>query len=178
MDREDRLIVHTQRLVLEPVGLDDCDDLYASVVSQDSVVRWLSSGQAESRDAAVAMCRRHVAHWTQHGYGDFAVRVSTTRGFLGRVGLRNRPNFGVDLGFAISPAAEGQGFAYEAGRACLDLAFNRLQLPEVHAFALPDNVRSIALLKRLGARGSGTVVSSGRHCLRFRFDPQGDEHIA
>jgi RimJ/RimL family protein N-acetyltransferase len=156
---------------MEPMSHDDSDELYEAIVSRDEVMRWLATGRAGTWADAKAMCQEHVVHWDQHGYGDFAVRDPNTRAFLGRVGLRNRPDFGVDLGFAIHPQAQGRGVASEAGRACLDLAFSQLQLPSVLAFALPGNQGSIAVLTRLGAHQAGTVVSSGNRCLRFRFDP-------
>ncbi|MEU9188597.1 GNAT family N-acetyltransferase [Streptomyces sp. NPDC048484] len=156
---------------MEPIRRGDSDDLFEAVVSQDGVMRWLATGRADSRSAAEVMCEGHVAHWTRHGYGDFAVRDAATHGFLGRVGLRNRAQHGVDLGFALHPRAQGRGVAGEAGRACLDLAFRHLSLPAVFAFVLPDNAASIAVLRRLGAKADGTVQSSGLHCLRYRFDP-------
>lgn len=156
---------------MEPMGRRDSDDLFEAVVGQDSVMRWLATGRADSRSAAEAMCDDHVAHWARHGYGDFAVRDATTRAFLGRVGLRNRARYGVDLGFAVHPRAQGHGIAGEAGRACLDLAFRRLALPVVSAFVLPGNTSSIAVLRRLGAEADGTVQSSGLQCLRYRFAP-------
>ncbi|WP_258573599.1 GNAT family N-acetyltransferase [Streptomyces sp. KM273126] len=156
---------------MEPISRRDSEDLFEAVVSQDSVMRWLATGRADSRSAAEAMCDDHVAHWAIHGYGDFAVRDAATHAFLGRVGLRNRPQYGVDLGFALHPRAQGRGIVGEAGRACLNLAFRSLSLPAVFAFVLPDNAASIAVLRRLGAQEDGTVQSSGRHCLRYRFDP-------
>jgi len=164
-------VLRTHRLVMEPIRRGDSDDLFEAVVSQDSVMRWLATGRADSRSAAKVMCDDHVAHWTRHGYGDFAVRDAATHAFLGRVGLRNRAQYGVDLGFAVHPRAQGRGIAGEAGRACLDLAFRRLSLPAVFAFVLPGNTASIAVLRRLGAQADGTVQSSGLHCLRYRFDP-------
>ncbi|MGW3954209.1 GNAT family N-acetyltransferase [Streptomyces sp. NPDC004752] len=156
---------------MEPIRREDSDDLFAAVVGQDSVMRWLATGRADSRSAAEAMCDDHVAHWARHGYGDFAVRDAATHAFLGRVGLRNRARYGVDLGFAVHPRAQGRGIAGEAGRACLDLAFGRLALPVVFAFVLPGNAASIAVLSRLGAQADGAVQSSGLHCLRYRFAP-------
>lgn len=164
------LVLRTPRLVMEPIHQKDSTDLYEAVVSQDSVMRWLATGKAGTQSEATAMCDDHVTHWIRHGYGDFAVRDAATREFLGRVGLRNRARYGVDLGFALHPRVQGRGIAGEAGRACLDLAFRQLALPAVFAFVLPDNAASIAALRRLGARPAGTILSSGRHCLRYRFD--------
>ncbi|WP_240436619.1 GNAT family N-acetyltransferase [Streptomyces sporangiiformans] len=156
---------------MEPIRRGDSNDLFEAVVSQDSVMRWLATGRADSRSAAEAMCDDDVGHWIRHGYGNFAVRDASTHAFLGRVGLRNRAQYGVDLGFAVHPRAQGLGIAGEAGRACLDLAFRCLALPAVFAFVLTGNAASIAVLRRLGAQADGTVQSSGLHCLRYRFDP-------
>ena len=71
---------------MEPIRRGDGDDLFEAVVSQDSVMRWLATGRAESLTAAESMCNDHVAHWARHGYGEFAVRDAATHAFLGRVG--------------------------------------------------------------------------------------------
>ena len=165
---EPRLL--TARLCLHPISPKDSDDLYEAVVRHDSVMRWLATGRSGTPADALKMCCEHAAHWERHGYGDFAVRSRRSNQFVGRVGLRNRSGFGVDLGFAIDPGAEGLGFAREAGEACLEWAFGSLGLTTVFGYVLPDNKRSAALLSRLGARPAGTVVSSGNHCLRFQFD--------
>lgn len=164
------LVLRTRRLLMHPMRREESDEFYDAVVSQDSVMRWLAGRRAGTRSTAEAMCAQHAAHWARHGYGDFAVRDADTHEFLGRVGLRNRPAFGVDVGFAINPKAQGRGIASEAGRACLDLAFDALGLPAVFGFVLPGNEPSVAVLTRLGAQRAGTTISSGRHCLRFRFD--------
>ncbi|MFF3709830.1 GNAT family N-acetyltransferase [Streptomyces phaeochromogenes] len=66
MARSSGPVLRTQRLVMEPIRREDSDDLFESVVSQDSVMRWLATGRADSRSAAEAMCDDHVAHWTRH----------------------------------------------------------------------------------------------------------------
>lgn len=146
---------------MDPIGTEDSGDLYEALVRHESVMRWLATGRAGSRADALDMCQDHAAHWETHGYGDFAVRNLKTSEFLGRVGLRNRPGFGVDLGFAMGPHAEGQGFASEAGRACLDLAFGSLGIATVFGFVLPDNERSAALLTRWGRTRRGPSSPAG-----------------
>ncbi|WP_051897955.1 GNAT family N-acetyltransferase [Sciscionella sediminilitoris] len=162
-------ILRTPRLVLEPISAGDSTELFEAVVSQDSVMRWLATRQAGTRADAETMCHNDITHWAEHGFGQFAVRDAATREFQGRAGLRHRPEHGTDLGFALAPRCHGRGIAREAGAACLDWAFDGLGLQVVFGFVLPDNVASIALLRRLGGTEAGTVVSSGHHCLRFRF---------
>ena len=48
--------------------------------------------------------------------------------------------------------AWGRGFATEASRAALADAFRHHKLTEVLAYAAPDNIRSQAVMTRLGLR--------------------------
>lgn len=57
-----------------------------------------------------------------------------------------------DLGYALLPRFEGQGYAREAARACVEWAKEHLASREVLAIVAPGNSRSIALLRDLGFR--------------------------
>lgn len=64
------------------------------------------------------------------------------------------------LGYAIDGAYEGQGLMREALEAVLADAFGpRVGLHRVQANARPENVRSLALLDRLGFRREGLALA-------------------
>jgi RimJ/RimL family protein N-acetyltransferase len=56
----------------------------------------------------------------------------------------------VDIGFALLPSYEGQGYAFEAASATMAYGRNVLKLKRIVAIVTPDNARSIRLLERLG----------------------------
>jgi RimJ/RimL family protein N-acetyltransferase len=58
----------------------------------------------------------------------------------------------VEIAWRLQRASWGQGYAAEAARECLRIAFEDLGLPEVVALTVPANVRSRALMQRLGLR--------------------------
>ena len=58
--------------------------------------------------------------------------------------------WGVEVSYFLDPACWGRGFATELVRASLDHAFGALALPEVGAFARPDNAASIRVLEKAG----------------------------
>jgi RimJ/RimL family protein N-acetyltransferase len=55
-----------------------------------------------------------------------------------------------DIGYAISPAYWGHGYAYEAAAAVVQHARGALGLPRLLAITSPGNLASNALLRKLG----------------------------
>lgn len=62
-----------------------------------------------------------------------------------------------ELGFALAKKRWGLGDGGRAARSVLNFAFERLGLHRVEADADPRNVRSLALLERLGFRREGLL---------------------
>jgi RimJ/RimL family protein N-acetyltransferase len=60
------------------------------------------------------------------------------------------PLNGVEIGWRLSTATWGHGYATEAARAVLAYGFDKLDLPEIVAIAAARNVRSHAVMRRLG----------------------------
>ncbi len=54
------------------------------------------------------------------------------------------------LGFGLDHRLEGQGFMHEALRAAIDHVFDALSIHRIQANHQPQNLRSAALLRRLG----------------------------
>lgn len=60
------------------------------------------------------------------------------------------PGWGAELGYAFRPDAWGRGYATELALASLAWADETLGLPEVRAFAHPDNAASRRVLAKAG----------------------------
>lgn len=72
---------------------------------------------------------------------------------IGWGGLYNDPfdpGWGVEVGYYFDPTSWGQGYATELTTTCISLADNVLQLPEVRAFARPENIGSRRVLEKAG----------------------------
>lgn len=87
------------------------------------------------------------------GFGIYAVEVSAE--FAGVVGL-STPSFQswftpcVEILWRLRTEFWGQGFASEAASMVLKMANQSLSLDEVFAFAVPQNLRSIRVMDKLG----------------------------
>ncbi|MEU3192715.1 GNAT family N-acetyltransferase [Streptomyces sp. NPDC006992] len=106
--------------------------------------------RAES-DASVA---RFQADLERRGWGWWAVEVRASGEFIGFAGLdpveEELPVEGVEVGWRLARSAWGYGFATEAGRAAVEFGFASLGLPEIVAITPAANVRSQAVMRRLG----------------------------
>lgn len=56
----------------------------------------------------------------------------------------------VEVGWRLAAHAWGHGYATEAATACLDHAFETLDLPEVVSMTAVINLRSVVVMQRLG----------------------------
>ena len=110
-------------------------------------------GRAES-DAMANRCQAHIA---ERGWGFWAVETKDTQEFIGFVGLHTpAPELPfspcVEVGWRLVAKHWGKGFATEAARGVLRIGFERLGLPEIVSFTSVGNIRSRAVMERLGMR--------------------------
>ena len=90
-----------------------------------------------------------------NGFGMWAVEITDTSEFIGFTGL-NPVTFdahftpAVEIGWRLTRKAWGHGYATEAAEAALAHAFTGLGLAEVVSFTATSNLRSQAVMTRLG----------------------------
>lgn len=106
-------------------------------------------------DEAAAMLAANQARITDTGWGLWAVERRDDGAFLGFTGLMplresNPLAPGVEIGWRFARPAWGAGYASEAARAALAFGFERLALPEIVAFTATGNLRSQAVMDRIG----------------------------
>ena len=105
----------------------------------------------EQAAASLAHFRGELA---ARGWGWWAVEVTATGELAGMAGLdpvdEDVPVRGVEAGWRLARHTRGKGYATEAARAVFAYGFETLGLPEILAIAAAGNVRSHAVMRRLG----------------------------
>jgi [ribosomal protein S5]-alanine N-acetyltransferase len=92
-----------------------------------------------------------VASYAAHGHGLNAVQLLSTGAVIGMCGVLKRDTLPEpDLGYALLPEFEGQGYAFEAATACITHARSALNIPALLATVRPNNPASIRVLTALG----------------------------
>ncbi|WP_030761751.1 GNAT family N-acetyltransferase [Streptomyces sp. NRRL F-2664] len=107
-----------------------------------------------TREQSEASAARFQAALAQRGWGWWAVEALATGEFVGFTGLDpvddDMPFTGVEIGWRLARTAWGHGFATEAARAALAFGFETLALPEILAVTTATNLRSRAVMRRIG----------------------------
>jgi RimJ/RimL family protein N-acetyltransferase len=125
---------------------------FALLNADPEVMRWFP--HPLSRRESDALADRIEAGFDERGWGLWALELRATGRFVGFTGLSpvtfDAPfASAVEIGWRLAREAWGNGFATEAGRAAVVCAFGELGLDALVSFAVPDNVRSRAVMERL-----------------------------
>jgi RimJ/RimL family protein N-acetyltransferase len=168
--------VETERLTLRVVEARDADAVHAWR-SREDVTTYLPYGpqsHAEVVSSLDAQSRlRRLARDGERGV--LAAVRRDTREVVGELHLvlRSVAARGFEVGWVFSPEVAGQGFATEAARELLRLAFEVAGAHRVIAELDPRNDASTALCRRLGLREEAHFVQD----FRLRDGSWGDTGI-
>jgi RimJ/RimL family protein N-acetyltransferase len=112
-----------------------------------------------TREESDAMAARLTGAIEERGWGFWCLEIDgTCAGFTGL----NVPSFeapfmpAVEIGWRLVRRCWGHGYATEAARLALDYGFNLLRLQEIVAYTAIANVRSRAVMDRIGMRHDPT----------------------
>lgn len=143
-------MTHTERLLLRRWKPDDREP-FAALNADPEVTEFLQG--TKPRDVSDAFVDRIEAHWDEHGWGLWAIEVPGVAPFVGYVGLWPAEFVAagmVEVGWRLARAHWGFGYATEGARAALAFGFDEVGLAEIVSFTVPQNVRSRAVMERIG----------------------------
>jgi len=160
--------IETERLLLRPPRLADVPTLF-EFLGDAEAMRYTHC------DATLRICRRRIAvhEWCRRrdGCAPWAVISKADGRIIGWGGLYQDPfdpGWGVEVGYSFRPQAWGRGYATELVAASLETGDKVLHLPEVRAFARPNNAASRRVLEKSGFEAVRFVPEMGRllYCRR------------
>jgi RimJ/RimL family protein N-acetyltransferase len=160
---------NTARLRADRLELRDFDDLYRM---HRDLQMMKSLGGLRSEEQTREYLQVNLAHWERYGFGLWMLREAESAVVVGRSAIRHVDVEGqpeVELGYALLPACWGRGLATEVARGMLGLAFSELQLRELVAFSLLDNLASRRVMEKSGGTYEREVVHGGHLHVLYRF---------
>jgi aminoglycoside 6'-N-acetyltransferase len=151
--------IRTQRLVLRPLTERDVDDVLAWMGDPD-VARYQLYEPRSRADVeehiAKAIAATRLAE--KDDWVEFAIQLDGRVIGLIYFKVSSVEDRTGEIGWALTRAFQGKGYALEAARVVLDLAFGELGLHRVTAELDPRNDASVALCLRLGMRHEAHFV--------------------
>jgi RimJ/RimL family protein N-acetyltransferase len=155
--------VQTDRLVLRPFAASDFDALLA-IQSRADVARylyWDPRTAAEVRETLDTKVRA-TAIIAEGDNLSLAAVLSESGEMIGDCSLRwaSAEHRQAEIGFVFHPDHHGQGYATEAARALLALAFEELRAHRVFGRLEARNTASARVLERLGMRKEAHLIEN------------------
>jgi RimJ/RimL family protein N-acetyltransferase len=145
-------VLRTERLLLREWRAEDREP-FAALNADPRVMEHMPALLPRAQSDALA--RRSEQHFANHGFGPWAVEIPGVAPFIGFVGLVV-PAFDahftpcVEIGWRLSAEHWGKGYATEAALASAEHAFADVGLEELVSFTTPQNLRSRAVMARIG----------------------------
>ena len=149
--------METDRLILRNWKDEDLAP-FADLNGDPGVMEFFPSVLTRTEsDELAAVIRKKME---MEGWGPWAVELKATGEFIGVVGLQksesNLPFYPcVEVAWRIASKHWNKGYATEAAKASLNYASSVLNLTEVVSFTAKSNIRSQAVMKKIGMYSDG-----------------------
>ena len=143
--------IETERTIIEPITLDDAP-FFVSLMNSPGWLQFIGDRNIEtSEDARRYLENSFLRSYAENGFGYYLVREKSSHEPIGTCGFLKKPTLeNPDFGFAYLPDYAGRGYASESCRAVLNYGIGAFGFEVLDAVTMPQNVRSIRLLERLG----------------------------
>lgn len=146
--------LRTSRLLLRAWRKED-EEPFAALNADARVTEFLLG--PFTREQSDAQIRSFQAQFAQRGFGRWAVELLGETGCIGMVGLselHDDRHFTpcVEVAWRLAHSVWGKGLATEAANAVLAFGFERARLAEIVALTVHANLRSRAIMERLGMK--------------------------
>jgi len=155
------LVLETQRLRLRRFRPGDADAIFA-IIGDDIAMQYYP--KTFNRSDAVQWIERNLRRYREHGYGLFAVTLKGSLDVIGDCGVIKQDVEGelqLEVGYHLRRDQWGHGYATEAARACMGLAFHSFGADKVISLIRPENVPSRRVAERNGMKLERQVIHYG-----------------
>lgn len=154
----------TERLWCRPIAQGDLASL--EQLYRDPTVMRYNGGHPLSAAQTAERLQSYLDAWASAGFGDYALLLKATEGFIGIGGIQPRSSteeLEGEIGWVLAPAYWGQGLATEFARAMIAVGLERFSLERIVARADARNGASIRVMQKAGL----TLVRRNEQAVEF-----------
>ncbi len=139
----------TDRLILHGLSLDHAEFIQ-ELVNTEGWISFIGERNVRTKEAAEKYIQKildskNVQHWI--------VKLKEEKALIGIITFIKRDYLQYhDIGFAFLPGYSNKGYAFEAANEVLNMLLENPVHSTIHATTVKENIRSIALLEKLGLK--------------------------
>jgi RimJ/RimL family protein N-acetyltransferase len=143
-------ILETNRLFLRELVFEDSVEL-SKILSDNESMKYYP--RAFSKDEVRKWIEWNIDNYQKFGHGLWAVILKDSNVFLGDCGITIQDIEGnklPELGYHIRTEYQNKGYATEVAKACMDYAFNSLNIDKLYTYTKIDNIPSRKVAEKNG----------------------------
>lgn len=160
-------IVETERLTMRPFRKEDLDWLVGHRSSRD-VSQFLGGLDLQTPGFVQKRLEFYMNSFEKLGFSMSVTSLRETGERIGVTGIQPLEKTGdVEVGYSFDKEHWGKGLATESAAGWLRFGFGEAGLERIVAVADPDNLGSIAVMKKLGMTFEDTAFSYGLKVVRY-----------
>jgi len=148
----------TPHLILRALRTTDLDDLY-EYASDPEIDRYVPWEHYKNIEEARENLNEFLEEYEKDGLGSWGIEHRTDKKLIGIINtsIPHRINRRVELGYTISRAYWGKGYATEAVQAVIQFGFEKMDLVRIEAVVLPEHLASARVLQKAGMQFEGML---------------------
>jgi len=145
------VILETERLRLRTFTMADAP-FVLELLNTPNWLQYIGDRGIKTLEQAQSyLANGPILSYNTYGFGLYLVELKESATAIGMCGLLKRNYLEhMDIGYALLPAYEGNGYALEIATATMNYAFTKLHLMHLAAITDTGNERSVRLLEKLG----------------------------
>lgn len=146
--------IETSRLIIRDLITKDWMDvhIYASDPKVTEYMIWGPNNEDETKSYVNQQIEKQQE--IERTDFEFAVILKDTKQLIGGCGIYIK-EFNAEIGYCFNPDYWGSGYASEASKALLRLAFEKFKVHRVYATCRPGNIGSAKVLGKIGMKQEG-----------------------
>ena len=151
--------ITSDRLILNPLTKEDAQAMFAyrGLPEVYKYQGWQPESVADAEEFISKYNKMESGGWMQ-----LAIRLKENSKLIGDCGMHFMDDQfkQIEIGFSLSPAFQGKGYATEAVACLLEYIFTKMKTHRVYGSCDPDNLSSIKLMERIGMRKEAHLKES------------------
>jgi ribosomal-protein-alanine N-acetyltransferase len=152
------LVLETERLRLRRFRSEDVDAVFA-IIGDDVAMQYYPKtfGHADAEQ----WVKRNLRRYVEQGCGFYAITLKGADEMIGDCGIIRQEIDGeveLEVGYHLRRDHWGHGYATEAAKGCMGLAFYTLGTEKVISLIRPENVRSRRVAERNGMKIERQII--------------------